>query len=539
MIRTPARRPQAAASTLVRDSCGSVAAAFGATAVTGDPEAGDRPASEPERRGTPRRHLIAGDVLALGLAWTLPVLTAAGPGVSRRVVCAAAATVATLLAVRRAGLHRSRVCAVRSTELLRVFAAAMLGGGVFAGCSWLAGTLMGWPAVEGAATAAALLSLHRWRFDRWLKQRRARGDYLRTVILVGANDDGMALLRMLSDEPELGYRVAALVGGPDVPAPWDELPRCSEPDDLVALAAQVGAGGVIVVGTALGTTSGTAVVDRALAAGLHVQMWPGLHGVSSRRLLVVPISGLTFFYVEPHRVARWQLAVKRAMDLVLAVLVFPFALPLLLAAALWIKLDDGGPVLYRHQVVGQFGEPITVLKLRTMVPDAALHLSELSAMNERKGGPLFKATDDPRVTRAGRVLRATSIDELPQLWNVLNGTMSLVGPRFALPSESAQFDAELQRRSQMRPGMTGLWQSEARDNPTFSAYRRLDLFYVDNWSLALDFMILVNTAHAVSVRALRAVLPVRRDGDRPAAATCGPSPERKIHESPAGLAASE
>ena len=119
------------------------------------------------------------------------------------------------------------------------------------------------------------------------------------------------------------------------------------------------------------------------------------------------------------------------------------------------------------------------------------------------------------MTRIGRILRATSIDELPQLWDVLTGRMSLVGPRFALPKEAAQFDEELQRRTVMRPGITGLWQTEARDNPSFSAYRRLDLLYVDNWSLGLDLVILANTAHAVTVRAVRALLPRvghRREG---------------------------
>jgi lipopolysaccharide/colanic/teichoic acid biosynthesis glycosyltransferase len=146
-----------------------------------------------------------------------------------------------------------------------------------------------------------------------------------------------------------------------------------------------------------------------------------------------------------------------------------------------------------------------VLKLRTMVPNAQQMIAHVAALNERTGGPLFKASFDPRVTRIGRFLRATSVDELPQLWNVLNGTMSLVGPRFALPYEVEQFDEELRRRVEMRPGITGLWQSEARDNPSFSAYRRLDLFYVDNWSLLMDAGILVNTVHAVSVRFFRIV----------------------------------
>ena len=162
-----------------------------------------------------------------------------------------------------------------------------------------------------------------------------------------------------------------------------------------------------------------------------------------------------------------------------------------------------------------------VLKLRTMVPNAAQMQDDLAEMNEREGGPLFKATNDPRVTRIGRLLRDTSIDEIPQLWDVLTGRMSLVGPRFAMPKEAALFDEELQRRTVMRPGITGLWQTEARDNPSFSAYRRLDLLYVDNWSLGLDLAILANTAHAVTARAVRALLP--RGGHRREALASGPT----------------
>jgi lipopolysaccharide/colanic/teichoic acid biosynthesis glycosyltransferase len=146
------------------------------------------------------------------------------------------------------------------------------------------------------------------------------------------------------------------------------------------------------------------------------------------------------------------------------------------------------------------------------VPNASEMIDDVSEMNEREGGPLFKATNDPRVTRIGRLLRDTSIDELPQLWDVLIGRMSLVGPRFAMPKEAAQFDEEHQRRTNMRPGITGLWQTEARDNPSFSAYRRLDLLYVDNWSLALDLAIIANTGHAVTARAVKALLP--RGGHR-------------------------
>jgi lipopolysaccharide/colanic/teichoic acid biosynthesis glycosyltransferase len=229
-------------------------------------------------------------------------------------------------------------------------------------------------------------------------------------------------------------------------------------------------------------------------------------------------------YVEAHRPPAWQEAAKRAIDIVTAAILLPLSAPVLLLAAIGIRLEDGGPVLYRHAVIGRYGIQTEVLKLRTMVPDANQKLDSIAAMNERKGGPLFKASNDPRVTRIGRILRETSIDELPQLWDVLTGRMSLVGPRFAIPREAAQFDEELQRRTVMRPGITGLWQTEARDNPSFSAYRRLDLLYVDNWSLGLDLAILANTAHSVTVRAVRALLARGgRRRERPASEAVKPS----------------
>jgi lipopolysaccharide/colanic/teichoic acid biosynthesis glycosyltransferase len=215
---------------------------------------------------------------------------------------------------------------------------------------------------------------------------------------------------------------------------------------------------------------------------------------------------------EAHRPPAWHQAAKRAIDIVTAAVLLPLAAPVLLVAAIGIRLEDGGPVFYRHRVIGRYGVQTDVLKLRTMVPNAAQMLDDIAEMNEREGGPLFKASNDPRVTRIGRILRATSIDEFPHLWDVLAGRMSLVGPRFAFPKEAAQFDEELQRRTVMRPGITGLWQTEARDNLSFIAYRRLDLLYVDNWSLGLDLAILANTAQSVTVRAVRVMLP--RGGHR-------------------------
>jgi len=456
--------------------------------------------------GTPRRNLVIGDVIALAAAWTAPALLVHGLVWERRALCSAAAVIVTMLSMHRAGLYRSRVCALRSAEAARTIAAAVLGAGVFATGEWLAGSASAWPAVEGAVSAAVAVLVVRWRFGRWLKARRSEGWFLRTVVLVGTNEDSAALWKMFADEPELGYRVGAVIGDRRLEEPWRRLDGCAELQGLEALATRVGATGVIVVGSAMGFDTGSEAVSRALRAGLHVQFCPGFHGLSSKRFRMAPVSGVPMLYIEPRDVATWRLWTKRAIDLTVTVLICPFALPLLVIAALLIKLEDRGPVIHRHSVVGRFGVPITVLKLRTMVPNAEQMIAHVAALNERTGGPLFKATYDPRVTRIGRFLRATSVDELPQLWNVLNGSMSLVGPRFALPYEVEQFDEELRRRVDMRPGITGLWQSEARDNPSFSAYRRLDLFYVDNWSLSMDIGILVNTLHAISVRFLRTVL---------------------------------
>jgi exopolysaccharide biosynthesis polyprenyl glycosylphosphotransferase len=427
--------------------------------------------------------------------------------VERQLALGGVATLFTLAAMHRAGLYRARVCALRSLEAVRVAAASIVGVIAFVAFAALSEPVdLAGPAVTGAAVVIGVLIL-RWRFSRWLKARHSASEFLRTVVMVGVNEDAEDLWTLLSEEPELGYRIGGVAGDYRSDAPWHGLPRCPEVEQLGDLAARADANGVIVVASALGPSDRKKAVDLALAAGLHVQVWTGSYGRSSRRTRMVPVSGVPLLYVEPREVTAWQYAVKRAMDLTLGAFLCVANAPVIAAAALAIKLTDGGPVIYRSQRVGRNGETISVLKLRTMVQDASA--INVDHMNERKGGPLFKASYDPRVTKVGHFLRATSIDELPQLWNVMNGTMSLVGPRPALLHEVEHFDAELRRRHEMRPGITGLWQVEARDNPSFSAYRRLDLSYVDDWSLSLDIAILASTLHELVVRGFRVVVPAR------------------------------
>jgi exopolysaccharide biosynthesis polyprenyl glycosylphosphotransferase len=169
---------------------------------------------------------------------------------------------------------------------------------------------------------------------------------------------------------------------------------------------------------------------------------------------------------------------------------------ILLSPALAIRLRDGSPVLFRQTRVGLHGRPFTIYKFRTMVCDAEARMGEVRHLNERNG-IMFKATDDPRITRLGRTLRSTSIDELPQLWNVLRGDMSLVGPRPSLVGEVAEYDIWHRRRLSMKPGITGLWQVEARHEPEFDRWVERDLAYIDRWSLLLDARIILQTVPAV------------------------------------------
>ena len=162
---------------------------------------------------------------------------------------------------------------------------------------------------------------------------------------------------------------------------------------------------------------------------------------------------------------------------------------------------DGGPAIFRQTRVGLDGKPFTVLKLRTMVVDAEARLAEVMSQNERIA-PLFKMENDPRFTRLGRFMDATSLNELPQLWNVLRGQMSLVGPRPALEHEVANFNDRLLLRHRVKPGITGLWQVESRDAPSFADYERCDVFYVENWSVRLDLMIIFQTLIEVGRRAV-------------------------------------
>lgn len=229
---------------------------------------------------------------------------------------------------------------------------------------------------------------------------------------------------------------------------------------------------------------------------VQIMVVPTLADVSAERLDFSPMAGLPLVNVARPR-AVWSLHwTKRAMDIAGSAVLLLLASPILVASALAVKMEDGGPIIFRQRRVGLKGKQFDCLKFRSMCVDAEARLAALQTQNEGSG-VLFKIADDPRITRVGRFIRRFSVDELPQLWNTLRGDMSLVGPRPALPGEVSRYDSDTMRRLQVRPGLTGLWQVSGRSNLSWNEALRLDLYYVDNWSAVQDMMILMKTAKAV------------------------------------------
>ncbi|MGI9624310.1 MAG: sugar transferase [Acidimicrobiales bacterium] len=457
------------------------------------------------RINTPRLVLISLDAAAIALAWLVALLAPFDwPNTNRStlvIILSAGMTAALLLLF---DLYKSRVSSVRSAELAAIsrVAVILIPSILFIDLLTTASLHMGTDLVAGISTFLFLI-IGRSIFDGWIRSARAQGRYTRSVVVFGSGSGAEELIDLLADHQEAGYRVKGVVarrGMHDIPWEW-----LGEPRDALSIMETVGANGAFVVVDELSPGDRAFVVEQLTAAGHHVHLTMGVAGISSQRVRLAPVVHEPLLYVDRPTLKRWQVGSKRVLDVLIASLMLLLLSPFLLISALAIKIQDRGPVFFRQERVGRGGQTFRLWKLRTMSIDAESRLGELAGQNLR-AGPLTKIDADPRVTGVGRFLRFTSIDELPQLLNVLRGQMSLVGPRPALPTEVEAFDDELQTRHNVLPGITGLWQVEARDNPSFASYRRLDLFYVKNWSISLDLVILVLTAQTVLVRAAKGVV---------------------------------
>ena len=351
-----------------------------------------------------------------------------------------------------------------------------------------------WTVMFGVGAATALLaerSVARARFRRL----RQTGQLTRPIVIVGTDANAIGLLHTYVRNPQLGYRVVGFVGDDEIGVRGG-VHVLGSIADLDVVLEQTQAVGVVISQSAIGHDELNAIARRLTDQGYHVALSSTLTDIDITRLRPQQLDGRTMIYVEPVLRDGWRALAKRLFDVVAAVSLLALTAPIMVASIIAIRLEGKGPILFRQRRVGLDGELFTMTKLRTMVPDAEARRAELLHLNEADG-PLFKMEQDPRVTRVGRVLRKLSIDELPQLFSVLTGDMSMVGPRPALPHEIADWDEALHDRLRVLPGLTGLWQVSGRSDSGFETYRRLDLYYVHNWSLAHDVRICVRTIGVV------------------------------------------
>jgi exopolysaccharide biosynthesis polyprenyl glycosylphosphotransferase len=338
----------------------------------------------------------------------------------------------------------------------------------------------------------------RYALRKRLHRRRASGSCLLSVVVVGHEPAVADMVKELGRDRYHGLTVVgACVAQPSGCSEVAGVPVCGGLDDVAAAVDKYGADTVAV----LACPEMDGIRLRSLAwelekTGTDLCVSPALLDVAGPRTTIRPTAGLTLLHVDHPQLTGIRLVVKDLFDRCVAAAVLILLSPLMALLAAMIRLHDGGPALFKQVRVGKDGHVFRIYKFRTMVVDAEQHKAHLLARND-SDGVLFKLRTDPRITKVGAHLRRWSIDELPQLVNVLFGHMSLVGPRPALPEEAARYADHVRRRLVVKPGLTGLWQVSGRSDLSWEESVRLDLRYVENWSFALDVQILWKTCSAL------------------------------------------
>jgi exopolysaccharide biosynthesis polyprenyl glycosylphosphotransferase len=346
--------------------------------------------------------------------------------------------------------------------------------------------------------ALALTPIDRLLWHRYVRRARSSGRFIFRTLIVGSNEEAVQLAQMMERE-NVGFASVGFVR--TAQGSWNgygpgTLGHLRELRELIR---REHADCVFVASSAISVGEMKDVAKAVRLEGVEVRVTATLHEVLASRLSVQPVGGLMSLSLRHVRLSGTQAVAKRVFDIVVAAAGLILTAPLWVAVAVAIKLDSRGAVLFRQRRVGQRGRPFMILKFRTMEEGADAKVAALRHLNE-SDGLLFKVRDDPRVTRVGKYLRRWSIDEWPQLWNVLRGEMSIVGPR-PLPAEEIrgyedwEFD-----RLEVRPGITGLWQVSGRSDLSSDECVRRDLFYIENWSLAYDMYIVAKTVPIVLSR---------------------------------------
>jgi exopolysaccharide biosynthesis polyprenyl glycosylphosphotransferase len=354
------------------------------------------------------------------------------------------------------------------------------------------------------ATAFALVG--RYAVRGTVVRARARGRCMHRVVVVGSPEGVADFVAVSRKAVDAGLHVV----GCCLPEAlmYDAEARARAGVPLLGSANDVRRATLVSGATTIAITSSGAITGgqlRRLAwdlegTGIDILVAPALTDIAGPRIHLRPVAGLPLIHLEEPEFDGGRQTVKGAVDRVAALAALVLMTPVLAVVSLLVASTSPGPVLFRQTRVGRNGKPFTMLKFRSMSHDAERHLAALQVANENADGLLFKIKADPRVTPIGKILRRFSLDELPQLINVLRGEMSLVGPRPPLETEVAQYGEDTARRLLVKPGLTGLWQISGRSDLPWDEAVRLDLHYVENWSIALDCLILWKTAFAVFAR---------------------------------------
>ena len=356
-----------------------------------------------------------------------------------------------------------------------------------------------------------LLFGSRWLQRKWLMRRRAEGGYCARVLVVGGRRSAVggrrsavSMARSFARDSAGGYTVVGccvpgFTGQPGETFTIDgaAVPMWGDESAVIAALQACGADTVAVAATdQLGHEGMRELAWDLQALDVDLVVAPGVVDVAGPRLTMRPVAGLPLLHVEAPQFLGASKVGKLVFDVVVATIALVVTSPVVLVAVVAIKATSRGPVLYRSERVGLNGESFGMLKLRTMDPGADSRVVDLVGLDVGSG-PLFKVRNDPRVTPVGRVLRKFSVDELPQFLNVLRREMSVVGPRPPLRREVNTYNGQVRRRLLVKPGITGLWQVSGRSDLVWEEAVRLDLYYVENWSMVQDLQIVVRTLRAV------------------------------------------
>ncbi|HDQ73979.1 MAG TPA: undecaprenyl-phosphate glucose phosphotransferase [Chloroflexi bacterium] len=349
--------------------------------------------------------------------------------------------------------------------------------------------------LQAGLIVIVLLSIARILQNAVVGWLRTRGIGVARVIIVGAGEVGRTVMRTIVARPEFGYQIVGFV---------DDNPQKGESDigrfkalgalnNLPQLIEEASVDEVIVTLPWMYHRKIMAIVRECQRREVGARIVPDLFQMSLSQVDVDDLGGLPLIGVREVGFRKSNLMIKRALDVTVAVTGLLLGAPLWILIALVIKIDSPGPIFFRQTRVGARGKLFEIYKFRSMHEGAEEEVDKLRNQNEADG-PLFKIHHDPRLTRVGKILRRSSLDELPQLWNILRGEMSLVGPRPALPCEVESYLEWHKRRLEVRPGLTGLWQVSGRSELTFGEGVLLDIYYIENWSVWLDLKIILRTA---------------------------------------------